>query len=145
MKLKHIAFSAAVFCLMTAPAWAANVTVSDPWFRALPAGLPAGGYFVMHNSGNKDIALTGVSSPACGMAMLHQSKSEGGMEHMAHVDSLTVRAHGKIKFAPGGYHVMCMKPTAAMKPGRRVVVTFQFADGTKAAVPFRVFGARGHP
>ncbi|HET7335252.1 MAG TPA: copper chaperone PCu(A)C [Rhizomicrobium sp.] len=145
MMLKHAALSAAILCLMASPALAANVTVSEPWFRALPAGLPAGGYFVLHNSGNKDIVLTGVSSPACGSAMLHQSKNESGMQHMLHVDKLTVRAHGKITFAPGGYHVMCMKPTDAMKPGRKVVVTFEFSDGTKAAVPFRVFGAKGRP
>ena len=134
---------AAMLAMFASPAFAADVTISDAWFRALPAGLPAGGYFTLHNNMDKDMALTGASSSACGMIMLHRSMNMGGMEQMKMVKSVTVPAHGEIAFKPGDYHLMCMKPKAEMKPGGTVSVTFEFADGTKAQAMFAVKGPKG--
>ena len=72
--------------------------------RALPAHLPAAGYFTLHNAGKDPLALTAASSPACGMLMLHKSTQSGGMGSMEDVASVPVPAGGDIKFAPGGYH-----------------------------------------
>ena len=108
---------------------------------ALPAGLPAGGYFTLHNGGNAPVKLTGADSPACGMLMLHKSEDKGGMSQMMDVPDITVPAGGDLKFAPGGYHLMCMQPK--MQPGSVVSVTLQFADGTKTYVNFAVKNARG--
>ena len=135
--------AAALAALLATPALAADVTVSDAWFRALPAGLPAGGYFTLHNAGAQDAVLTGASSPACGMVMLHMSKDEGGMSQMMMVDSVTVPAHGEIAFKPGGYHLMCMKPTAAMTPGATISVTLDFAGASKTEARFTVKDAKG--
>ena len=128
---------------LVSPAFAAQVEVSHAWFRALPAGLPAGGYFRLHNSGASEAVLTGVQSPACGMLMLHESSESGGMGRMKMVESVRVPARGMVAFKPGGYHLMCMKPAAAMKPGAEVGVTFSFADGTKTIARFAVKNAKG--
>lgn len=133
----------AILATLATPAFAADVTVSDAWFRALPAGLPAGGYLTLHNNADEDIALTGASSPACGMVMLHRSMDMGGMEQMQMVDSVRVPAHGEVAFKPGGYHLMCMQPTEEMKPGATVAVTLSFADGTKTDASFTVKDAKG--
>jgi len=136
--------SAVILALgLTAPAFAAQVEVSGGWFRALPAGLPAGGYFTLRNTSDAPAVLTGAASPACGMVMLHKSVEEGGMGRMVHVDSVTVPAHGAVAFKPGGYHLMCMKPKPAMTPGAEVAVTLAFADGTKAEARFAVKTAKG--
>lgn len=134
---------AAVLACLASPALAADVTVSDGWFRALPAGLPAGGYFTLHNNGAADASLTGAASSACGMIMLHMSMSMGGTSSMMDVESVTIPAHGEVAFKPGGYHLMCMKPGAAMAPGGQVRVKLDFADGTKAAATFAVKDAKG--
>ena len=55
-------------------------TVTYGWFRFLPAGLPAGGYFTAQNIGNHDLAITGAQSPACGTLMLHKSRDTGGID-----------------------------------------------------------------
>lgn len=135
--------AAALFAGLALPALAAEVEVSHAWFRALPAGLPAAGYFMLHNSGASDAVLTGALSPACGMLMLHESSESGGMGRMKMVDSVPVPARGTVAFKPGGYHLMCMKPAAAMKPGAMVVVTLTFADGTKTSTRFAVKNAKG--
>lgn len=129
---------------VAAPASAAGITISDAWFRALPGGLPAGGYFSVHNAGTASIVLIGAASPACGMLMLHQSTESGGMSRMNDVQSVTVPAGGSISFAPAGYHLMCMNPTAAMTPGKSVSVTFTFANGTRTNATFAVRNAAGN-
>jgi hypothetical protein len=128
---------------MAAPALAGDVQVNDAWFRSLPAKVPAGGYFALHNSGARELSLTGAQSPACSMLMLHRSIESGGMSSMEDVASVPVAAGETVKFAPGGYHLMCMNPTSAMKPGGSVSVTLKFSDSSKAVVNFAVRNARG--
>jgi periplasmic copper chaperone A len=133
--------SAAVMSLLAVPAMAAGVTVSDGWFRALPGTLPSGGYFTLHNGGDKPISLTGASSPACGMLMLHKSETQGGVSSMEMVGGIDVPPRASLKFAPGGYHLMCMEPK--MKPGAKVTVMLSFAGGTNVKASFTVKNARG--
>ena len=137
---------AALLVMSVAPAFAAapNATVSDAWIRALPASVPSGGYFTLHNNGDKPLTLTGASSPACGMLMLHKSEDMGGMMHMDDMTTIDVPAKGTLKFSPGGYHLMCMDATSAIKPGNTVDVTLQFAGGAALTAKFIVKNAAGH-
>lgn len=121
---------------------AAAPTVSDGWIRALPGDSPAGGYFTLHNPGKTPLLLTGVNSPACGMAMLHKTAKIGGTVRMMMVDNVAVPAGGTLRFEPGGYHVMCMNPNK-LKPGTSVKVTLTFADGTSLTTNFAVKNATG--
>ena len=128
---------------MIGPACADEVVVSDSWFRALPGGLPAGGYFSLRNTGATPIELTGAASSACGMLMLHQSTEGGGVSRMNDVRGVAVPAGGSITFAPGGYHLMCTNPTRAMAPGTSVRVTLIFANGKRMEANFAVRDAAG--
>jgi len=130
--------------LAAAAAFAApSVTVSQPWFRYVVAQVPAGGYMMLRNASPDPIVLTGASSPACGMVMLHRSETTGGADRMEHAASVTVPPGGAVSFAPGGYHLMCMEPR--MKPGESVDVTLMFKDGRTISTAFPVFGAAGKP
>jgi len=75
--------------------------------------------------------------------MLHQTESMGSMSGMQDVRSINVAAGGTLKFAPGGYHLMCMNTTKAIQPGKTVPVTLDFADGTKIVSTFSVRTAMG--
>jgi len=134
-------FSLLALLAMTAPAIAAPIDINDPWFRALPGKLPAGGYFTAQNNTSRDVSITGVSSDACGMLMIHQSSNKGGMTGMNMVDSVKVPAGGMVRFAPGGYHLMCEQPK--MKIGTRVSVLLHLSDGVAIAVGFAVKNAAG--
>lgn len=136
----------AMFATAAAPAAFAGgngLTLSDGWMRMIIKSRPAAGYFTVKNDGGTARSLTGASSPACGKLMLHQSKSVNGVEKMVMVKKVAVPAHGSLKFAPSGYHLMCMKPSADMKPGKEVPVTLRFADGTTLTGRFKVRGAGG--
>ncbi len=52
------------------------------------------------------------------MLMLHQSSNKGGMSGMDMVDKVIVPAGGTVRFAPGGYHLMCENPTAEDESGQ---------------------------
>lgn len=120
-----------------------GLALEHPWFRLVMPSLPAAGYFTLSNSGAAPQSLVGASSPGCGMLMLHRSLDQGGEERMAMVQSVAVPAHGKFSFAPGGYHLMCTSPTAAMRPGQSVPVTLRFADGGSLTASFPVRSATG--
>jgi hypothetical protein len=75
--------------------------------------------------------------------MLHRSVNDNGQERMEMVASVSVPAHGEVKFAPGGYHLMCMSPTAAAARGGSVSVTLRFQDGGSLVAIFPVRGATG--
>ena len=143
MALSVVAFA----CLTmgaTASQAASGVTVEKPWMRFIIKARPAGGYFTLHNGTSKAMQLIGASSPACGMVMLHQTKNENGIEKMLPVKGVTVPAHGMIKFQPGGYHLMCMKPKDTMVVGHKVPVTLKFAGGGAVTAPFPVKGVGGN-
>jgi hypothetical protein len=121
----------------------AGVTVQDAWIRALPASVPSGGYFTLHNGGSKPVVLTGASSPGCGMLMLHKSEDKGGMSSMAEVTEVPVAAGASVKFTPGSFHLMCTDSRPAIRPGATVAVTLNFKDGGKLTSTFQVRNAAG--
>lgn len=130
---------------LAAPASAAvgSLTVSGAWMRMIIPDRPAAGYFTLTNNGDRARRLVGAQSPACGSLMLHRSESSGGIDRMTMVPSVPVPAHGNIRFAPGGYHLMCMKPAASMVPGHTVPVTLRFGDGETLSADFPVRNAAG--
>ena len=138
--------SVALFLALTsaaAPVWAAPFEISDGWFRALPGKLPAGGYFTAYNGTGREVSIVGVQSDACGMLMMHQSSSKGGMSGMEMVDKVSVPAGGMVRFEPRGYHLMCDQPNAKMKVGSKVAVLLHLSDGSSVAAGFAVRNAAG--
>jgi copper(I)-binding protein len=138
-----LAMTALAVLVGVAVADAAPLTVTGGWFRALPAAVPSGGYFTLHNGAGKPVTLTGARSPACGSLMLHRSMNHGGMGMMEHVGHLTIAPGDTLTFAPGGYHLMCMGSKPILKPGGSVPVTLVFADGRQITARFAVRGATG--
>ncbi len=131
-----------VAMLVPVAASAAKITIANPWVRSLPGN--AAGYFTLTNDGDKAIVLTGAHSSACGMVMLHKTSKDGGMASMSDMTDVKLAPRETVKFAPGALHLMCMEPTTAVKPGRTVIVTLEFADKSTNPVSFAVKNASGH-
>lgn len=126
-----------------APPMTRHLAIANAWFRSLPAHLPAGGYFELRNTGQSPATLVSADTTACGMLMLHKSEQKSGMDTMSDVTSVDIPPGQTVKFAPGGYHLMCMDPGPTMKPGQSVRVTLKFSDGSVAHVAFAVKTATG--
>ncbi|WP_428375320.1 copper chaperone PCu(A)C [Lichenicoccus sp.] len=141
-----------------------GLTLDDAWIRALP-GLPAAGYFSLHNAGLHAVTLTGADATACGTLTLHQTvrmrtMSHGGgmapggmapgamagmpgMTSMHAVAAIEIPPGATVRFTPGGYHLMCEQPGPAVAPGRTVPVTLHFSDGSSLAAGFPVRSTHG--
>jgi len=140
--MKHRALLIGMIALLpfTARATQADqIKASHAWIRLLPANLPAGGYVVLDNQGTSSAALLSAQSSAYGSVMLHQSTtSPAGSDTMRMLDRLHIPAHGQVALAPAGYHLMLQQATHPLKPGDKINITLNFADGSHLQVPFLI-------
>lgn len=126
---------------LAATATTSTLRVEHAWIRWLPANLPSAGYATLVNNGDRTLRLAGASSPDYGSVMLHRSRLAEGDSTMEMVDHLDVPAHGSVKLAPGGYHLMLSHARHPIKPGDKVPMTLRFADGSVLQVDFSVLPA----
>jgi copper(I)-binding protein len=99
----------------------------------MPSNLPSSGYFVVANDGDAPAKLVGAETPAFGMAMLHKSESNGSTATMSHVEFADVPAHGTLRFAPKGYHLMLEDASKPLKVGSTIPLSLTFADHSKVS------------
>jgi len=123
----------------TSAAPAATLQARDAWVRWLPAGLPAAGYLTLVNPTDADRYLTAAASPDYAAVALHESYTTGhGDAGMRPVDKIRIPAHGEVRLAPGGYHLMLMQARHAIAPGDTVTVELKFDDGRSLPVSLPV-------
>ncbi len=126
------------------PVTAADLTIADAWIRLLPADLPLGGYFELHNGGAQAINLVGVSSPAFREIQIHKSSERNGMESMRRVSDIQVLPGASVSFAPGAYHLMLLGRKRPLHVGDKVRVTLKFSGAQpEETVVFAVRGVAG--
>ncbi len=120
---------------------AGDVTIDKAWARATPKGAEIGaGYFVIHNNGATPDKLTGGTANFAGVE-IHEMKTEGGVMKMAEMkNGLDIPAHGTVRLAPGGYHVMFTHLTKPLVKGEKVAATFTFEHAGPVTVEFPVQG-----
>ena len=117
--MQHLALSALLLALASAPTLA-QTSVQDPWVRGTVAGQKATGAFMQITSaqGGK---LLAISSPAAGVAEIHEMKMEGStMQMRALPGGLDLPAGSAVALKPGGYHVMLLDLKAPLKAGDTV-------------------------
>lgn len=70
---------------------------------------------------------------------VHQSyTTKDGNARMRAVPQVTVPAHGVVRFAPGGYHLMLMDPVRPLRAGETVAAELHFARAPAVRVPLVV-------
>jgi periplasmic copper chaperone A len=120
---------------------AGDITIDKAWTRATPKGADTGaGYLVVHNNGATPDTLTGGTADFATVE-IHQMKMENGVMKMAPLTSgLNIPAHGAVRLAPGGYHVMFTHLTKPLAKGETVTATLTFAHAGPVTVQFPVEG-----
>ena len=107
---------------------AQSVDVKDAWARATVAGQKATGAF-MKLTAKADTKLVAVSSPAAGVAEVHEMKMDGNVMKMRAVEGgLDLPAGKTVELKPGGYHVMLMDLKAPLAKDGTVAMTLVFKD-----------------
>ncbi|HEY4941991.1 MAG TPA: copper chaperone PCu(A)C [Rhizomicrobium sp.] len=120
-----------------------SVMVSQPYLRLATTSVPAAGYFNITNYASEPAVLTGAQSFDCGAITLHRSSTGGGMARMEDVASVTIARGQRIAFAPGGYHLMCERPSPRLRVGGTTKITLKFQSGATTDITFYVVNARG--
>ena len=106
------------------------VAVMNAWVRQpiVESDIHAG-YFTLVNVSAQDLKLVSIESEAYETVEIHEMTHKNGMMKMAEIDSLDIAANGKVKLAPGGKHLMLIKPNREIKAGGRVKLTLKFESG----------------
>jgi copper(I)-binding protein len=112
--------------------YAQTVSIQDAWIRTSVPGQEATGAF-MKITAKVDERLVGVSTPAAGVAEVHQMTLDGGVMKMRAVQGgLELPAGKTVALTPGGYHVMLMDLKAPLAMGSTVPMTLLFKDASGA-------------
>ncbi len=121
--------------LVAAPLFAADgpsVRASHVWVRAAPPGVTVlAGYFTLENLTDAPLKLTAATSPEFTSVEMHQTVEKDGVASMQPVDDVSIPAHGKVEFVPGGYHLMLMQPKKDLGIGSLVTLRLVFSDGSE--------------
>ena len=103
-------------------------------------GATSAVYFVIVNDGGQADTLIGAACDAASIAEVHQTQIVNDIAEMAPAPRLVVPAHGKVEFAPGGYHVMLMGLTRDLKVGEtlKLTLTFEKSGAITLAAPIQL-------
>jgi copper(I)-binding protein len=129
---------AALAAVSIAGAAHAAPQVSAAWSRPAAQGTTGAGFMTLSNPDAKPDTLVSVESPLAREVQIHQSSMANGIASMQRLTRVTVPAGGRVTFAPGGYHLMLMGLTKALKAGDAVPATLTFASGAKVKTSFVV-------
>ncbi len=136
MKLSHFFAVLIMGLLCGAPVMAGtaadDISVSDPYVRAMPPGQPTSLAFMgITNNSDKDHAVLDAEGTVAKMVELHTHSMKNGMMHMHMVEKVDLPAGKKVMLQTGGLHVMLMGLKQDLKPGDQVSISLVFEDGSK--------------
>jgi len=117
-----------------------GLTVTDAWVREPPPGAGAVAvYMRLANAGEAPLAVDSVASPAFAHGMLHETYLDGDRARMRHVDALRLAQGEQRELAPGGLHLMLVKPVAVLPTaGEQVALVLGCGDARlELQVPVR--------
>ncbi|MFT3757061.1 MAG: copper chaperone PCu(A)C [Pseudoxanthomonas sp.] len=126
---------AALACAMALPVFAGECkpVLKDGWINLppIPAPMVLAGYGTIENPCAKTVIVVGAESPAFQRTMVHASTVVDGISRMRPLEELTITAKATASFAPGGNHLMLLQPSAPVKEGDKLAVTFKLKDGSE--------------
>jgi copper(I)-binding protein len=142
----HAIAAALALSLIAAPALAQDIkagdlTIEKPWARATPKGADIGvAYVEIRNGGGDADKLTGGSADFASVE-IHETSMQGNVMKMQELkDGLAIPAHGDVKLAPGGYHIMLTGLKHPLVKGETAKVTLTFERAGAVTVDFPVVG-----
>ena len=104
-----------------------TVKVESAWARATVQGQKATGAF-MKLTAPQATRLVAVSTPAAGVAEIHEMKMDGGVMKMRAMPVLDLPANQAVELKPGSYHLMLMDLKAPLMKDSSVALTLVFKD-----------------
>ncbi len=113
----------------------AQLRVDSAWVRATVPNQSATGAF-MRLTAQKDVVLTGASSPVAGIVEVYEMSMDQGIMRMRAAGPLPMKGGQTIELKSGGLHIMMMDLKKQIRAGESVPMTLSLeaADGTQSVV-----------
>jgi copper(I)-binding protein len=124
-----------------------SLEIVKPWSRATAPGATVGvAYFEIVNSGKQD-TLVRVESTVARRVEIQSTATVGGVMQMRERLSVDVPAQGRVRFEPGGLHVMLIDLVHPLKQGDRIplILVFQHAGKVPAEALVQGLGTMTPP
>lgn len=132
--LLAVFFALSAFAPLAASAKQCAPVLKDGWVRLGPVAMPMmAGFGRIENPCPQPVAVVSASSPAFGDVSIHESRVVDGVNRMRELGELPVAAKSSATLAPGGLHLMLMRPAAPLKEGDKVAVIFKLKDGREVS------------
>lgn len=134
-----LVFLVSALGLVPAAGRAQEVSARDAWIREAPPGATVmAGYLELRNGTSRPQALVAASSSGFADVMMHRTVLKDGMARMEHLSQLELAPGASAIFAPGGNHLMLMRPKQALRAGDSVLIELEFRGGLVLPVAFAV-------
>jgi len=104
----------------------AGIAVSHAWSRATPPGAANGVVYLTIDNSGADDELLRVESPVADHVEMHNSIMRDGMMEMRPLQTLAIAAKSRVRFEPGGKHLMLIGVKQQIKEGQPVPLTLVF-------------------
>jgi len=138
MRRRSVLFLLAVLASQTATA-AGRLEIRGAWIRtAPPSAMMLAGYATLHNGGDAPLTVTGASSDAFGDVSLHESIEVDGVARMKALGEIEIAPGASVVLAPGGKHLMLMRPKQEIKTGESIKIRVETKSGESASADFVV-------
>jgi periplasmic copper chaperone A len=127
---------------LTRAVLASDVMVIGAFARASAVSNATSGvvYMTLTNHGATPDKLVSITTPVAGIAMLHESKEDGGVATMMDMSGLDIPAGGSVEMKPGGIHIMLMGLKAPLKKGDTLKLTLSFEHAGNVEVEAKIGG-----
>ena len=118
---------------------AGRLEVTGAWIRTAPPGaMMLAGYATLRNTGDAPLTVIGADSEAFGDVSLHESIEIDGVARMSALGSIEIAAGASVVLAPGGKHLMLMRPKGEPKSGGSIKIHIAAKPGEGTTANFVV-------
>ena len=111
-----------------------HVVAPEPVAAGMPADQTMAVYLVITNEGDVADTLTAVESPLATRALVHSEMTHDGMTMMVPLAVVPVPAHGVVRLAPAGMHIMMEGMRRRLAAGDTVPLVLVFRNAGRLAV-----------
>lgn len=139
MRYREWALGALLMLCAQAATAAGKLVVEKPWIRLAPQGaMMLAGYAALRNEGDAPIVIYSAASADFGSVSMHETVEEGGVAKMRPLQRIEIAPGAVESFAPGGKHLMLMKPQRNLNVGDLVKIHIVAQGGADIDAEFVV-------
>ena len=118
-----------------------QLKITKPYIKVIGKNAKsAAGYMVIENLGGEKIILFEAVGDF-GFTMLHTSEEKDGVVSMIHLDNVDIEKGKKVKFVPGGLHIMFVGITEDLSKASKKNILLKFKNSETSftkAISFKV-------